>query len=316
MRCKRCGELLEPTDTRCPVCGKTLTPPRKKAPAQKPSETHIKLPQLDKFTHAYSRDAARSRVLQLATIGAVIAAIALLVLVYTGVGELQTAVKDLKQTAAAQLQAMQNQPQAATQPQTEPSVESTDAPTDASPLPLDRQNVEAALTLYHTAGGTYAAAVMELGDYEDQALAWVSTRQTGADRQTHVSWILVDSGDRMDLTLRDSWGGETAQFFAGLTWALEGDTFQDLSDAVCIWEYRVSGGQWESLPIAHVTAVPGGCEVCLTTEELGNLLGQTSGMELRCHVSMTHPDGGTMRVLAGPMALNAAGPVVSGTLLD
>ena len=214
MRCKRCGELLNPADSHCPVCGKTVTPPRKKAPAQKPSETNIKLPQLDRFTHAYNRDTARSRMLQIATIGAILAAMVLTVMVFAGIGELKSAVKDLQLTADAQLQAMQNQPQVPdqtdppiqTDPQEDPAGDVTEDPTDSQPTvdapALATQNVKADLTLYNTADGASAAASMTTGDFDDRADAWVSAGRSGSQRRTDVAWILAGTGDRVDVTTR------------------------------------------------------------------------------------------------------------------
>lgn len=324
MRCKRCGELLEPTDTRCPVCGKTLTPPRRRAPAQKPSETNIKLPQLEKFIHAYSEDAARGRMLQLVTVGAVAAAIALLVLVYVGVGNLQTAVGDLDRIANAQLQAMQNQPPVSvvepTEGQTDPTEENTEAPTDppaqVQPMPLSEQDVQADLTLYRSANGTYAAAAMDLGSYEDRADAWVNTAVTENGCQTNVSWILENSDDRLDMKLSESYGGADAQVAVTLSWDTEGNTFRSLTNPVCIWECRTAGGQWASVPTDYLNPIAGGCELKMTADQLQILMAQYSEMELRCYVSMTHPDGGAVRLLVDGILINTEGMAHSGDLLD
>ena len=246
MRCKRCGELLNPADARCPVCGKTVTPPRKKAPAQKPGETNIKLPQLDRFTHAYNRDTARSRLLQIATIGAVAAAMVLTVLVFAGIGDLKNAVKDLQLTADAQLQALQNQPQVPdqtdppvqTDPQEDAAEDVTEDPTENQPADhqplLAVQNVKADLTLYNTADGAYAAASMTPGEFDDRADAWVSAGRSGSQRRTDVAWILAGTGDRVDVTITESYGGEALAAMT-LGWDTEGDTFVDYSSPVCIW---------------------------------------------------------------------------------
>lgn len=326
MRCKRCGEQLEPMDTRCPVCGKAVAP-RRKAPAQRSSETSIKLPQLDKFTHAYSEDAARSRVLQLATMAAVLLTIVLLVLVFAGVGDLKSAVSDLKVTADAQLQAIQNQQQnpapAPTegdaepdpQPQTDPTEETTGELADPQSLPLSQQALSAALTLYRGDNGSYAAAHMDLGDYDDRAEAWVSTARAGGSRETSVSWILEESGDRMDLTLNEIYGGDDAAAIS-LTWDPSGDTFRSLGNPVCIWEYRVVGDSWESLPTEYLNPIGGGCEVAISAEQLELLTAQYSEIQLRCMVSMTHPSGGTMHILVDGIRFDDAGLTVSGDLLD
>lgn len=318
MRCKRCGELLEPRDTHCPVCGKTVST-RRKAPAQKPAEAPIKLPQLDRFAHIYDQDTARSHTLQMVTIGAVALAVVLLVMVLASVGDLKTAMDDLRRTSDAQLQAMQNQNQSQIQ-QTEPTVTEaqtepveTQDPMTSVPLPLSRQDMEAVLTLYTTTDNAYASAEMDLGDFEDQAAAWVSTTREDTVRKTSVAWILGQSGDRLDMDLSAAYGIQTD---ITLTWTLAGDTFDGLSGAVCTWEYRTDGGEWTPLPTDHITAIAGGCEVHLSADGLAALLAQGLQAELRCRVSMTHADGGSMKLLAQGIALDAAGLAVNGDLLD
>ena len=318
MRCKRCGELLEPTDARCPVCGKTATPPRRKAPAQKPGETNIKLPQLERFTHAYSRDTARSRMLQMATIAAVAAAILLTALVFAGIGELKDAVKDLQITADAQLQAIQNQsnvppvtdPQDQTGPEdaTEDATEgSTQPPVDQ---PLSRQQMKAALNLYNTTEGAYAAASASCEDAD----AWVSTIRTGTERRTYAAWILAETGDRVDVTLTERYGGDTLAAMT-LSWDAEGDTYADLGSPVCIWEYQVGTNAWESLPTEYLTPIGGGCELSLSADNMKLLLAQYSRMELRCRVSMSHPDGGSLEMMVDGIMLDENGLAVNGGLL-
>lgn len=325
MRCKRCGELLEPTDARCPVCGKTVTPPRKKAPAQKSGETSIKLPQLERFTHAYSRDTARSRMLQMATIGTVLAAVLLIVMVFAGIGDLKSAVKDLQLTADAQLQAMQNQPQipnetdppVQTDPEEDPTKDVTEDPTADQPVggaPLALQKVRAELTLYNTADGAYAAASMKAGDSGDGADAWVSTVRAGSQRRTNVSWILEESGDRVDVSLSESYGGESLVSMT-LSWDAEGDTFSDLGSPVCIWEYQVGGNNWEPLPTENLTPIGGGCELEMSADTMKLLLAQYSRMELRCRVSMSHGAGGSLEVLVDGLMLDENGLAVNGGLL-
>ena len=323
MRCKRCGELLEPADVRCPVCGKTVNPPRKKAPAQKSGETNIKLPQLERFIHAYSRDTSAGRMMQLATIGAVAAAIILTVLVFAGIGDLKDAVKDLQLTADAQLQAMQNQPQVPQETEgwteqeqmTEQSTENTagepaDQPEEIAPLPLGQQHTAAALTLYNTADGAYAAASMTPAGAD----AWVSTVRTGGQRRTLVSWILDGSGDRVDISLSESYGDENLADMT-LNWDVGGDTFGSLGSPVCIWEYQVGGNSWEPLPTENLTPIGGGCQLALTADTMKLLLAQYSRMELRCRVAMSHPAGGTLEILVDGLMLDAEGLAVSGGLL-
>lgn len=323
MRCKRCGEILEPTDTRCPVCGKTLTPPRKRPQNQKPSETNIKLPQLDKFTHAYAQDAARSRMLQLVTIGAVVAVLAVLVLVYVGVGEIQSAMGDVKQTADVllqnQQQAQQNQtpvtPEPPTQAPIEPTETTTEPPAPQQPdLPLSRQNAQATVTLHYTSGSAYAAAVMDLGSYEDRVIPWVSTAMDVTGRQTNVALILDEAGDRLDVKLRDGYGVGDYQVDIALTWDMKGNTFRGLANPTCVWECRVAGGQWESVPTSYLNPIGGGCELKMLAEELTLLMAQYSQMELRCVVNFTHPDGGSMDLVVDGIAIDSQGLADGGNL--
>lgn len=323
MRCKRCGEILEPTDTRCPVCGKTLTPPRKRPQSQKPSETNIKLPQLEKFTFAYGQDVARSRMLQLVTIGAVVVMLALLVLVYVAVGEVQSAMNRVQQTSDAllknQQQVQQEQPPAptesATQVPQEPDEQPTAEPAPQQPaLPLSRQDMEATVTLHYTGGNAYAAAAMDLGDYEDSMTPWVSTTMDYTERRTNVSMILGSAGDRLDVQLRDSYGVGDYQVDIALTWDLKGSTFRNLANPMCVWECRVTGGQWQSIPASYLTPVAGGCELKLLADELTLLMAQYSQMELRCQVTFTHPDGGIMNLVVDGIAIDSQGLLDSGDL--
>lgn len=316
MRCKRCGNPLDPMDTRCPVCGKTLTPPRRKAPAQKPAETTVKLPQLDKFIHAYGQDAGRSRMLQLVTIAAAAVLVALLVMVYMGLGDLQTAVNDLKLSSDTNFQALRNQtsaPQAPTDPQTDPTEEPTaqvDQP--QTNVPLEQQALEASLMLYRNEGNLYAAPELDLGGYEDRVVTWVSTAAQGGENRAEVSWILDSTNDRLNLTVRDSAAEAEASAQVSLEWTLQGTTFANLAGtAVCIWEYRVAGGSWESVPNEYAAAVPeeDRCSLTLTADQLAGLLGDYNQMELRCHVNLTHPAGGAVKIVAEGITLSAAAPV-------
>lgn len=313
MRCKRCGNPLDPMDTRCPVCGKTLTQQRKRAPVQKPSETVVKLPQLDKFTHAYHQDTAHSRMLQMVTVAAVVIAIALLVAVYVGVGILQTSVNQLQQTADSQLQALRDQTQVSTEPAAEAQTEGitepqTEAPTEAA-LPLSSQDMEATLTLHHTSGEIYASANLDLGHFQDRVAAWVSTLREGTSSRSKVSWVLENAGDRLDVQLWEDCGSAGTPVDVTLSWTLSGDTFANLSGAVCIWEYRVSGSQWESVPTEYLTPIGGGCQLKMTAEQMTALLAQDSQMELRCHVSLSHADGGTLKLLVDGLVLSQEGMV-------
>lgn len=314
MRCKRCGELLEPTDTQCPVCGKTLTPIRKKTPARKPGEPAMKIPQLDRFVHSYQRDAARSRTLQMVTIAAAVAAVALLVLVYMGMGQLQSSLTGLREVSDALLQAQeQEQPpvQLPEEPTPTVSTEPSSQPGEES-LPLSQQQIQAALRLTHTDAALYAAALMDLGSFDDRAVAWVTTDAESRDSSADAVLVLEGSGDLLALALSERYGSGDVSVFAGLNWSLEGDTFSALADPMCIWEYRVTGGEWEALPIEYVTAIAGGCEVRLSPEAVETMLGQAIGAELRCTVSMTHPDGGSMKIVADGILFSAEGPAVGG----
>lgn len=305
MRCKRCGEPLEPMDTHCPVCGRAAAP-RKKAPSQKKNESSIKLPQLEKFTHAYNRDTALSRAIQLLTVTAVAVAVVLLVLVYTGMGALQSAVGQLQRTTDAQLQALQNQSQTPAASETEPPVRETEPPIQqseppiAATQPLSRQTLEATLSLDKSRGDTYATAWMTLESDNDRAVSWVHT----GSGQTGAIWILENAGDRLEVKLRER-TGET-QTELGLEWTLSGSTFSAMADAVCIWECRAGGGEWESLPNDCVTVSPadGTCDLMLSTDQLTTLRGQHSSLELRCHLSMQHPEGGSLKLLAAGITLS------------
>ena len=323
MRCKRCGELLEPTDTRCPVCGKTLTPPRKRPQNQKPSETHIKLPQLDKFTHAYGQDAARSRMLQLVTIGAVIVALAMLVLVYVGIGEIQSTMTEIRQTSDTLLQNQQKAPQVQppvtateppTQTQEDPTESATEPPVQQPALPLSRHKLAATVTLHYTGDSAYAAAVMDLDGFEDRVTPWVSTAMDVTGRQTHAALILGEAGDRLDVQLRDSYGVGDYQVDTALTWDLKGDTFRNLTNPTCVWECRVEGGQWASVPTSYLNPIGGGCELKMLDDELTLLMAQYSQMELRCLVTFTHADGGQLELVVDGILINSQGLADSGSL--
>ena len=65
-----------------------------------------------------------------------------------------------------------------------------------------------------------------------------------------------------------------------------------------------------------ITAVPGGCEMRLSAEDLAGLLGEGTVMEIRCSLSMTHADGGSLKLAVSGVSLNAAGLTASGALAD
>lgn len=316
MKCKRCGEPLDPRDTHCPVCGRAVSG-RKKAPAPKKNENNmIKLPQLDKFTHTYAQDTLRSSLLQLVTIAAVAAAIVLAAMVYTGIGSLRDSIEQLRLTADAQLQLLQNQTEPAdeTEPEADETEPPTDGPTEPEVLPLSRQDLTAALSLYRTDNGTYAAAAMN----PSYAEAWVNTVREGSARRTNAAWIIRSTGDRLTVRLHDSYGGEALQAELTLNWTLTGETFSAFGGGVCVWEYRISGGEWESLPNECVTTdlAGGTTRLALTADRLNMLLGQQERLELRCQIAQTNPDGGSLRIIADGITIGAEGPVSAGSLLD
>ena len=307
MRCNRCGNPLDPRDTRCAVCGKVLVPPTKKQrpPAQKPGETqHIKLPQLDKFTHIYNRDAARSHSFHTVTLVAAAAVLVLLILVYMGVGDLKDAVSDLRQSTDSQLAALQQVP--AVLPTEDPTEEEeTEVPSDpAAPAkPLSQQRLKANVSLHRHAHGTYAAASLDLGTFEDEAMCWVVT---GA-HETHVQWTLTNAGDRLELQIADAFTAAESKLELKLSWSFGGDTFAQLTDTACVWECRMSGGEWGAIPAEAVTVEAGSSTLILTAESLDLLLAQYDEMELRCQFTLKHPDGGAITVTADGMAVTREG---------
>lgn len=322
MRCKRCGEPLEPMDTHCPVCGRAVAP-RKKTVSQRNSETTIKLPQLEKFTHTYNQDASRIRTLLIATIAIAVVSVALMVLVYLGVGDMRQDVAsmqddmvNLQLMADSQLQQNQGQETPAPTDPTEAATEADIEPaTEAEAIPLSKQDLTATLELYRTANGTYAAAELDLGTDPAAVETWVNTSREGSSRWTNVSWILTGSGDQLDLKLHDSYGASDAQVYAGLSWALSGSTFRSFADADCAWEYRVPGGQWTSVSDEFFADKAGSSELRLTVDQLNKLLGQYTSLELRCRLSLTHPDGGMLEITASGISMNAQGLITSGDKL-
>ena len=309
MRCNRCGNPLDPRDTRCAVCGKTLTPPapKKRPSAQKTGEhQNIKLPQLDKFTHAYNRDTARSNSFHTITLAAAAAALILLVLVYLGIGELKTAVADLHQFTDSKLTTLQEQAVAEPEP-TEAATEApVETPDDAVPAkPLSRQALTADVTLHRHAHGTYAAASMDLGTFEDKAMCWVVTNA----HETHVQWTLSGSGDRLELLMADAFSAADSKLELKLTWSFSGDTFALLMDGACSWECRMSGGEWGAIPEEYVAVETGTSTLTLTAEAMDLLMAQYDEMELRCQVKMNHPDGGSVTMTADGLTVARSGLV-------
>lgn len=316
MRCKRCGEPLDPMDTHCPVCGRAVGA-RKKAPAPKKNDSPVvRLPQLDKFTHAYARDMVRSNLLQLAALAAAVVILVLAVLMYRGIGSLQDSVNQLRLTADAQLQQSQNQtePTWTTEPETEPDEMQTEPSTEPAVVPLGQQSLTAALSLYRTDNGTYAAAAMN----PSYATAWVNTVREGSARRTNAAWILQGTDDRLTVNLHDSYGSEEAQAVLTLSWSAEGSIFGAFSAGVCAWEWRVPGSEWESLPAdcAATDLMVGTSRLSLTADRLTTLLGQYEMMELRCQVSLNHPDGGSLRIITDGITVDGNGPVTAGSMLD
>lgn len=315
MRCKRCGEILNPGETRCPVCGKTLSQPRKRPAATKSAENTVKLPQLDRFTRTYQKDTSRSRLMQTVTIVAVAAAIVLLALVYTGLGDVKETVALLQQDSQQLLQGQQaNQipdpvPEETAGIQTEPTG-------GVQAQTLSGQNVEAALTLSRGSSGTYVAADMALGGFDDRAKVWLSAGEVNPERRFRASWILEKSGDRLDAELVDRHSGAEGSYYISLAWNIAGTAFGGYTNPMCIWEYRIDGGEWSSVSAEAITAVPGGCEVRLSAEDLTGLLGEGAELEIRCNLSMTHPDGGSLKLAVTGVSLNGTGLTASGALAD
>ena len=306
MRCNRCGNPLDPRDTRCVVCGKVLVPPTKKRPpAQKSGETqNMKIPQLEKFTHVYSRDAARSHSFHTLTLLAAAVALVLLILVYMGMGDLKDAVADMRQSTDSQLAVLQQTP--ATVPTEAPTEEVTEPPVVADPAkPLNQQRLKAKVSLHRHAHGTYAAASLDLGTFEDEAMCWVVTNA----HETHVQWTLANAGDRLELQIVDAYTAAESKLDLKLNWSFSGDTFAMLTDNACGWECRVSGDAWGAIPEAYVTVEGGSTALTLTAESLDLLLAQYDEMELRCQFTLKHPDGGSVTVTADGMTVTREGLV-------
>ena len=311
MRCKRCGGILNPGETRCPVCGKTPPQVRQRPAAPKTTENNIKLPQLERFTRTYQKDVSKSRLLQTVTIVAVAAAIVLLALVYSGLGDLNDAVTQLQENAQ-QVQ----QPQQTPDPVPEETTGTEPTEQTAQTGALSAQNVEAALTLSRSGSGTYVNAGMTPGNSDDRALVWISTGEAHPERQFKVSWVMEKSGDRLDAELIDRHSGAEGSYSVSLTWKNSGTTFGSYSNPMCIWEYRIDDGQWSSVNAEAITAAPGSCEVRLSAEDLTGLMGEGKVMEVRCNLSMSHPDGGSLKLAVTGISLNGAGLTANGALAD
>ena len=310
MRCNRCGNPLDPRDTRCAVCGKVLVPPptkKQRPPAQKSGETqHIKLPQLERFTHVYSRDAARSHSFHTATLVVAAIALVLLILVNMKVGDLKDAVSELRQSTDSQLAALQQIP-VTTPTEDSTEEEETEAPSDpAAPAkPLSQQRLKANVSLHRHAHGTYAAASLDLGTFEDKAMCWVVTNA----HETHVQWTLSGSGDRLELLMADAFSAADSKLELKLTWSFSGDTFALLMDGACSWECRMSGGEWGAIPEEYVAVETGTSTLTLTAEAMDLLMAQYDEMELRCQVKMNHPDGGSVTMTADGLTVARSGLV-------
>ena len=307
MRCNRCGNPLDPRDTRCAVYGKVLVPPTKKQrpPAQKSGETqHIKLPQLERFTHAYSRDAARSHSFHTATLVVAAVALVLLILVNMKVGDLKDAVSELRQSTDSKLAALQQTP--VTTPTEAPVEDATEPPVATDPAkPLSQQRLKANVSLHRHAHGTYAAASQDLGTFEDEAKCWVVTNA----HETHVQWTLTNAGDRLELQIVDAYTAAESKLDLKQNWSLSGDTFALLMDSACSWECRMSGGEWGAIPAEYVAVESGTSTLTLTAEALDLLMAQYDEMELRCQFTLKHPDGGSVTVTADGMTVTSEGLV-------
>ena len=315
MRCNRCGNPLDPRDTRCSVCGRTLTPPRRqrsssqKTASQKPSESHIKLPQLDKFTYAYAQDADRSHRMHILTFLCVVVCVVLLVMVFRGTKALKTAVEDLKTTTTTQLQAIQQAP-APTAPQVEDSTQTETEPTAPAQTiqPLNRQRLKASLTLHRTKDRNYAVPAMDLGTFEGVPTTHVSTQWSSNQSRTDISWTV--SGEQLDLLLEEKFSAEENTVSVTLQWAFGGETFGAYGDLLCTWECRTSAGsEWGAVPTDCIQTTGTGSALTLDMQNMDLLLAQYSEMELRCLVSLAHPAGGTMSVTVDGITLGRTGLV-------
>ena len=313
MRCNRCGNPLDPRDTYCSVCGRTLPPPRKPRPApqksasQKPSDSHIKLPQLDQFTYAYAKDADRSHRIRVLTLLAVIVCLVMTVLMFRNFKALTTAMEDLKTSTAAQIQALQQMPTnpaPTIQDTTEP--DPTDAPVQ-NPQPLSRQRLKAALTLRRTDDRNYAIPTMELGTFDADPTTYVSTQWNSSQSRTEISWV-VGTGDQLDLLLEESYDTATSQLAVMAQWAFSGDTFGGYGDVLTTWECRTSkDSEWGAVPANCAQSAANSSVLTITADTMELLLAQYQEMELRCLVSLTHPDGGTMSITVDGVTVGRTG---------
>ena len=316
MRCNRCGNPLDPRDTRCSVCGRTVTPPRRQRPASqkpvthKPSESHIKLPQLDKFTYAYAQDADRNHRMHLLTFLGVLACIVLLVLASRSNKALKTAVEDLKTTTTTQLQALQQAP-TPTAPPVEDPVPSDTTPTEPPAQtiqPLERQRLKASLSLHRTADRNFVSPAMDLGTLEDTPTTYVSTQWSDSKSRTDISWTLDQ--EQLDLLLQETFSAEESVISVSLKWALDGQIFSGYGDVLCSWECRTSAGsEWGSVPTDCIQTNDTGSTLTLDMQNMDLLLAQYSEMELRCLVSLAHPAGGTLSITADGITVGRDGLV-------
>ena len=93
-------------------------------------------------------------------------------------------------------------------------------------------------------------------------------------------------------------------------WALSGDIFGNMTDPGYIWECRAEGDEWGDLPSEYVTDAGNGCDLNLNQEQITLLLGQHGEMELRCRLSLTHADGGSITIITDGLTISPAGIVV------
>lgn len=312
MRCNRCGNPLDPRDTRCAVCGKVLVPlPPKKRPAPQRSgeQQNIKLPQLEKFTHTYNRDSARSHSFHTLTLLAAVAAVVLLVMVYSRVGALRTDMADLQQLTDSRLSALQQQDTPVAPPVEEsteaPTEMPTEAPVDTPAKPLGQQKMTADVTLFRHSDGIYTAASLEQGTADEEATCWVVTTK----HKAHIQWTFGESGNRLELVISDGFDEATSELMLKVNWNSSGEILRSLSVKSCVWECRSAGSEWGAIPAEYLTVEEGSSKMNLTTDAVGLLLAQYDEMEVRCQVVLEHPDGGSVTMTADGMTVTRSGLV-------
>ena len=314
MRCNRCGNPMDPRDTRCSVCGKPLPPPKKQRQApqkpanQKPSESHtMKLPQLDQFTYAYAKDADRGHRMHVLALLGIIVCGALLVLLYRGNKKLHTAIQDLQTSTTTQIQALQQTPVPSDPPvQTITEPDSTEPPVQ-NIQPLSRQRLKASMTLRREKDRNYAIPAMTLGTFDASPTTYVSTQWTTNRSRTDLSWAIPATADQLDLLLEESFD---TNLTVNVQWAFSGDTFAGYGDVLCIWECRTGkSGDWGSISADCFQSTDNRCTLTIAPENMELLLAQYDALELRCLVSLTHPDGGTMSITVDGITVGRQGLV-------